>query len=409
MNLNLLSILKFSQINTPMLGMKLVSRNSKDIRKSIEANWKEYLSKYGNLFSSDSLSGSSPPSVFVGSYNYPKVGVGPMVPPIHGDTSLLDIPEKWIGKSLEEIVNFRLSLVRGIQKVSVLDSETRFIENLQEVAMSSRPTDSDLEFHKSTIPITTIDGESAPFGPIGEIKKVKFSGLSAQKSIEKAYYDRDLKAEDAILKLYNTGIDLSQIQKCFSIGMFGKKRKLVPTRWSITATDDIISNSLVLEILDYQLIDSCKVFSFNHLGNMFSVILFPHRWLFEMEEAWYDEQGQIGFGSDFEDARGINHPPAIAGAYFAAKLGVAEYLKQNKIQAAVLVLREIRPEYAIPVGVWQVREGVREAMKQKPFIASNLDEGLNHACKSLSISKLEWLSKGNLIIKMKQKSITDFF
>jgi DNA repair protein NreA len=384
-------------------------RSSKEIRKSIEENWKEYLSRYGNLFSSNSLSGSSPPSVFVGSYNYPKVGVGPMVPPIHGDTSLLDIPEKWIGKSLEEIVNFRLSLVRGIQKVSVIDSETRFIENLQEVAMSSRPTDSDIEFHKNTIPITTIDGESAPFGPIGEIKKVKFSGLSSQKTIEKAYYDRDMKAEDAILKLYNTGIDLSQIQKCFSIGMFGKKRKLVPTRWSITATDDIISKSLVSEILNYKLIDCCKVFSFNHLGNMFSVILFPHRWLFEMKEAWYDEQGQIGFGTDFEDARGIDHTPSIAGAYFAAKLAVAEYLSKNKIQAAILVLREIRPEYAIPVGVWQIREGIREAMKKKPFIASNLNEGLDHACKSLSIGKLEWLAKGELLKKMRQKSITEFF
>jgi len=139
-----------------------VSRSSKEIRKSIEANWREYLSRYGNLFSSNSLSGSSPPSVFVGTYNYPKVNVGPMVPPVHGDTSLLDIPERWLGKSLEEIVNFRLSLVRGIKKVSVLEPEGRFIENLQEVAMSSRPTDSDIEFHKNTVPITTIDGESAP-------------------------------------------------------------------------------------------------------------------------------------------------------------------------------------------------------------------------------------------------------
>ena len=386
-----------------------MSRSSKEIRKSIEANWREYLSRYGNLFSSNSLSGSSPPSVFVGTYNYPKVNVGPMVPPIHGDTSLLDIPERWLGKSLEEIVNFRLSLVRGIKKVSVLEPEGSFIENLQEVAMSSRPNEYDIEFNKNTVPITTIDGESAPFGPIGEIKKAKFSGSSAQKTIENAYYDKDLKAEDAVLKLYNTGIDLSQIQKCFSIGMFGKKRKLVPTRWSITATDDIISNSLVTEILNYQLIDCCKVFSFNHLGNMFSIILFPHRWLFEMEEAWYDEQGRIGFGSDYEDARGIDHPPAIAGAYFAAKLGVAEYLAKNKTQAAVLVLREIRPEYAIPVGVWQVREGIRAAMKEQPFIASSLDDGINHACKSMSISKLEWLAKGELFKKMKQKSITDFF
>jgi hypothetical protein len=386
-----------------------VSRTSKEIRKSIEENWKEYLSRYGNLFSSNSISGSSPPSVFVGTHNYPNVGVGPMLPPIHGDTSLLDIPERWLGKSLEEIVNFRLSLVRGIQKVSVFEPENRFIENLQEVAMSTRPTDFDIEFYKNTQPITTIDGESAPFGPMGEIKTARFSYSSAHRSIETAYYDKDLKAEDAILKLYHTGIDISQIQKCFSIGMFGKKRKLVPTRWSITATDDIISKSLVSEILDYQLIDCCKVFSFNHLGNMFSIILFPHRWLFEMEEAWYDDQGQIGFGTDFEDGRGIDHYPTIAGAYFAAKLGVAEYLLKNKIQAAVLVLREIRPDYAIPVGVWQVREGIRSAMKQKPFIVSNLDDGITHACKSMSISKLEWLAKGELFKKLKQKSITDFF
>lgn len=382
---------------------------SKEIRKTIEENWKEYLSKYGHLFSSNYLSGTSPPSVFVGSYNYPKVGVGPMVPPIHGDTSLLDIPEKWIGKTLEEIVNFRLNLIRGIQKIPVTETEGRYIENLQDVAMSSKPIDSDIEFHKNTIPVASIDSESAPFGPLGEIKKIKFSGSISEKSIEKVYYDKDLKAQDAVLNLYNSGIEISQIQKCFSIGMLGQKRRLVPTRWSITATDDIISNSLVSEILDFDLIDSCRVFTFNHLGNSFSVILFPHRWLFEMEEAWYTEQGRIGFGSDIEDARGIDHPPKIAGAYFAAKLGVAEYLAANQIQAAVLVLREIRPEYAVPVGVWQIREGIREAMKQRPFIADSLDEGIDYACKPLSISKSEWLAKGDLLKLIKQKSITEFF
>ena len=382
---------------------------SKEIRKTIEENWKEYLSKYGHLFSSNYLSGTSPPSVFVGSYNYPKVGVGPMVPPIHGDTSLLDIPEKWIGKTLEEIVNFRLNLIRGIQKIPVTETEGRYIENLQDVAMSSKPIDSDIEFHKNTIPVASIDSESAPFGPLGEIKKIKFSSTTSEKSIEKVYYDKDLKAQDAVLNLYNSGIEISQIQKCFSIGMLGQKRRLVPTRWSITATDDIISNSLVSEILDFDLIDSCRVFTFNHLGNSFSVILFPHRWLFEMEEAWYTEQGRIGFGSDIEDARGIDHPPKIAGAYFAAKLGVAEYLVANQIQAAVLVLREIRPEYAVPVGVWQIREGIREAMKQRPFIADSLDEGIDYACKPLSISKSEWLAKGDLLKLIKQKSITEFF
>ena len=385
-----------------------MSQNSQDIRKAIEAKWREYLSKYGNLFNSDNVSGSSPPSVFVGSYNYPKVFVGPMVPPIHGDTSLLDAPEKWLGKSLDEIVNYRLNLVRGIQKVPVSEPTGRFIENLQDVAMAAKPTDSDIEFTKATNPITSIDGESAPFGPIGEIKTAKFSNSSPEKQIEKVYYDRDLKASDAVLKLYNSGVEISKIQKCFSIGMMGHKRKLVPTRWSITATDDIISKSLVDEILHYPIIDVCKVFSFEHLGNIFSVILFPHRWIYEMIEAWFSN-GTLGFGSDYEDARGIDHPPAIAGAYFAAKLSVAEYLQKQKLQSGVLILREIRPEYAVPVGVWQIREGVRAAMKQKPTIVSSFDSAVDVACKKMSISKIEWFSKGHILSLMKQKTLSDYF
>ncbi len=384
-----------------------MSSNSQDIRRSILAKWYENLSKYGNLFSSDSISGTSPPSIFVGSYNYPKVSVGPMVPPIHGDTSLLDSPEKWAGKSLEEIVNFRLNLVRGIQKISVNATDGRYIENLQDVAMSSKPIDSDLEFYKSVSSIS-LDGESAPFGPIGEIKSAKFSSSSSTKSIEKIFYDKDLKSKDAILSLYNTGIDVSRIQKCLSIGMLGKERKLVPTKWSITATDDIISKSLTEEILDYSLIDSCKVFSYEHLGNLFSVVLFPHRWIYEMIEAWYSN-GILGFGSDHEDARGLDHPPSIAGAYFAAKLAIVEYLSKNKIQSGAIILREIRPEYSIPVGVWQIREGIRAAMKKKPFIADNFDHAITLASKMMSVSKSEWLSHADIGKLTRQKTISDFF
>ena len=385
-----------------------MSLNSRDIRTAIEAKWHESLSKYGHLFSSDSLSGTSPPSVFVGSYGYPKVSVGPMVPPIHGDTSILDSPEKWKGKSLEEIVNFRLNLIRGVKKIPNEQTDGRYIESLQEVTMSSKPTDSDLLFQKPTSPKVSLDGEGAPFGPVGEIKSAKFSGTSSVKSIEKIFYDKDLKAQDAVMTLYNSGIEISKIQKCFSIGMMGQKRKLVPTKWSITATDDIISKSLTGEVLDYGLIDSYKIFSYEHLGNSFSVVLFPHRWIYEMIEAWYSN-GILGFGSDHEDARGIHHPPAIAGAYFAAKLGVLEYLCGKKIQAGVIILREIRPEYAIPVGVWQVREGIREAMKQKPILSDNFDNALHLASQKMSVSKSEWLSHGNISTLMRQKTLSDFF
>ena len=217
-----------------------------------------------------------------------------------------------------------------------------------------------------------------------------------------------MKAQDAVLKLYNSGIEISKIQKCFSIGMLGQKRKLVPTKWSITATDDIISKSIVNEILENNLIDTCNIFSFEQLGNIFSVILFPHRWIFEMVEAWYSN-GILGFGSDYEDARGINHPPHIAGAYFAAKLAVSEYLSKNKIQAGVLIFREIRPEYAIPVGVWQIREGVREAMKQKPQIITKFNDALEIAATKTSVSKNEWVKNGNITNMMRQKTLLGYF
>ena len=382
--------------------------DSSDIRKGIQSRWEEYLSTHANLFTSDSLDGASPPSVFVGSYGYPKVSVGPMVPPMHGDTTLLDSPELWVGKSLEEIINFRLSLIRGIKNIPINEPNGRYIENLHEVAMSSRPIDSELQFYKNPKPVASIDGESAPFGPVGEVESAKFSSTSSDKSIQRAYYDHDLKAQDAVVSLYNRGIEISKIQKCFSVGMFGKKRKLVPTKWSITATDSIIAESLVSEILEFDLIDSCRVFSHDHLGNLFSVVLFPHRWLFENQEAWHTGNG-IGFGSDIEDAKGIDHPPVTAGAFFAAKLGVAEYLLEKKCQASALVLREIRPEYAVPVGVWQIREAIRSAMKNEPYIAKNFDDGVTFAAQRMSVSKSEWLSKGDMLSMLKQKSISDFF
>jgi len=379
-----------------------------DVRKGIETKWHEYLCKYGNLFSSDEISGSSPPSVFVGSYGYPKVGVGPMLPPVHGDTSILDIPERWVGKSLEEIVNFRLNLIRGVNKMSITQTEGRFIENLQEVAMSTGPIDSEIKFVKETSPVTSIDGQAPPFGPIGEIKNATFSPTSSNRLIERVFYDSDLGAGDAVMKLYNSGINISTIQKCFSIGMFGKSRKLVPTKWSITATDDIISKNIVKAILDYDILDSFSVFTFEHIGNSFAVVLFPHRWVFEMQEAWHNGNS-VGFGSDYENANGINHPPKIAGAYFAAKLGISEYLLKKKKQSGVIVFREIRPDYAVPVGVWQVREGIRQAMKTKPGIAESIEDAIHLATKSMSISENEWLSHGTMLKMLKQKSISDFF
>lgn len=384
-------------------------RTASEIRKVIESNWNEYLSKYANLFASNYVEGSSPPSVFVGSYGYPKVLVGPMVPPVHGNTLVMDMPESWLGKSLEDIVNYRLSLVRGIKAVPIREPHGRYIESLQDLAMSTQSTDSEVEFVKNTIPSMFVDGENAPFGPVGEIKNATFSNSSSDKNIQRFFYDKDILAQDAVLELYNRGIEVSKIQKCFSIGMFGKNRKLVPTKWSITATDDIISKSMIEQITSFSEIDSCRLFTYEHLGNVYSIIIFPSRWMFEMQEAWYDQDGNIGFGSDFEDTRGLSHYPETAGAHFASRLAVAEHLLATNVQAGVVVLREIRPEYAVPVGVWQVREGVRMALKQKPVIVHSFEQCLDLACQGMSVDKKEWLARSKLHKARNQKSIKDYF
>ena len=84
-------------------------------------------------------------------------------------------------------------------------------------------------------------------------------------------------------------------------------------------------------------------------------------------------------------------------------------MSEKKIQAGVVILREIRPEYAIPVGVWQVREGIREAMKQKPAISDTFDQALILASNKMSISKTEWLSHGKISQIIRQKTLSDFF
>ena len=74
-----------------------------------------------------------------------------MVPPVHGDTTILDMPEMWLGKSLEEIVNYRFSLVRGVSSVDIHNPSGKYVESLQELAMTSKPVESEITFEKAPI------------------------------------------------------------------------------------------------------------------------------------------------------------------------------------------------------------------------------------------------------------------
>jgi DNA repair protein NreA len=390
-----------------------------EIKKRLEEKWIQFLNTNSAKLSLETLSGASPPSVFVGRYGYPKVKVGPMVPPLHGDTTILDKPEMWLGKNIEDIVNYRLSLVRGVLDADIHTTAGKYIDSLQELAMASKSAESEATFGKK--PISDIqqekelglDTESPPFGPVAPLKNFKAYSLSVDQRLENVYYDKDLHAAEAVVDLYQKGVEVSRIHRVLSMGMLGlqKKRKLVPTRWSISATDDIISVNLIRAIYMYSTVDFFEVYKYSHLGNYYSIILIPDDvWSFEMQEAWFDNNGNLGIGVDFEDAKGLDHYPSIAGAYFAARLGVAEHLLKRRRKAAALVLREIHSDYVMPVGVWQIREGIREALREQKRQVESFEKALSFACMNLSVSKKEWIRNSKIYRDMKERMrITDFF
>jgi hypothetical protein len=325
----------------------------------------------------------------------------------------------WLGKSIEDIVNYRLSLVRGVSDIDIHTTSGKYIESLQEIAMTDKSAESEVTFEKR--PIINIeqekdlglDTESAPFGPVAPLKDFKTSSLSVDQRLEDAYYDKDLHAAEAIVDLYLKGVEVSRIPRALSMGMLGlqKKRRLVPTRWSISATDDIVSASLIGNIDSYTTLDFFEVHKYSHLGNYYTIILIPDdTWNFEMQEGWFDSNGNLGVGVDFEDAKGLDHYPSIAGAYFAARLAISEHLLQRRRKAAALVLREIHSDYVMPVGVWQIREGIREALRKEKRQFESFEKALSFACMYLSVSKKEWIKNSKIYRNMReQMRITDFF
>lgn len=105
----------------------IVLSSPAEIKKKLEENWIRFIKANSAKLSLGTIDGSSPPSIFVGRYGYPKVRIGPMIPPLHGDTTILDRNELWTGKSLEEIANYRLSLVLGTKNVNIHDISSRYL------------------------------------------------------------------------------------------------------------------------------------------------------------------------------------------------------------------------------------------------------------------------------------------
>ena len=379
-----------------------------------------YYLKSVPLMSSEEISGASPPSVFIGRIGYPNVYAGPLVPPVEGDTSMFDLPELWFGKSMDEIVAFRSMLIRGKQRVHVqkFSEAGKIIQGTRELALAIKPVDVELSLTKKPHGSIFLSDEIQPFGPSAPIRDLKISNTTWDQQIEKAYSDTDLKAAPAVLELYRKGVFETKIQRALSVGAFGieKNRRLVPTRWSITAVDDIISKNLMDQVRQSPEINEYRVYESQYLDNIFEVLMIPREWNYEAIEAWYpgtvwnpDGKQTVMFG-DWEGHDGRTTYAEIGGCYYAARLAVCELLVKERRQATVIVLREAHPGYIMPVGVWQVRENVKNAMRQKPLTFNTLNEALGRIATQFTIPLQSWIRESHLVRNaLFQKRITDFF
>jgi hypothetical protein len=365
------------------------------------------------------IGGSSPPSIFIGRYGYPKVSIGPMIPPIMGDTSIIDTPELWLDKSIDDIVDFRSLLVRGKYNVNVFDVENKnkIVEYTRELALSKNSVFTEAIFEKKPRGNILFYDEVQPHGPSAPLKKFDITNTKYDQCMEKAFYDTDLKSKKAVLNLYKNGVKISKIQRGFSVGAFGVKkyRKFVPTRWSITAVDSLIGKEMIKKTKNYPFINEHRIYYLNQFDNRWIIIMLPNEWEFELIEAWYPNTTWNPYGrgitifNSYEFYNGRNTYAEIGGCYYAARLAVNELLNKEKRQAGIVILREAHPGYVMPIGVWNVRESVRESLRQNYQKFETINEALKVTSRLLDIPIDRWI-KNSAILKNRlyQKRIDDF-
>ncbi|MFH1579445.1 MAG: Nre family DNA repair protein [Thermoplasmatota archaeon] len=364
-------------------------------------------SKVRERIDKTTLDGSCPPSVFVGRIGYPDVAIGPMIPPYHGDTSLMDTPERWVGLPIDDIIDFRSNLVRGMHRVDVHDVENtdKLVARTRDLALARNPPEVVAEFQRKPQGRMTVDDDVQPFGPSAPLSKFEVSNFRFDNRLEKAFFDTDLRAGEAVVSLYKDGTLLSQIQRAFSVGAFGvgKRRKFVPTRWSITAVDSNLGLHMLETTKTFQLIDEYRVYETMSLDNRWAILMMPTSWRYELIEAWYPNTAwnphsdKIAIMSDWEFFDGRTTYASIGGCYYAARLAVNELLQRERRQAGVSIMREAHPGYILPVGVWNVRENVRSALRTSPKRFATLKDALTHISTIMDIPISRWIRNSSIL------------
>jgi len=367
--------------------------------------------------SGSEVDGSSPPSVFVGREGYPHVRLYPSTPPIRGDTSSYEDPSKWIYMDLEEFLALRLSLVRGYKVFWVGDAlnPPRELEDIVALSISPAPVDVEMHLEKSPRGGVVLSDISPPIGPSAPLKRIKFSSMKPpERVVEKVYYDRDLAAWEAVSILYWGGVDVHRISRILSVGALGRRRRLVPTRWAITAVDKMVSDELLKKVKSYRPLNNILLFKRHVDRNLFIAVMVPHSWAFEWGEAWYPGTTWNKWGSepwvevDYEGYQGRRDYPGIGGCYYASRLATLEALNSMRRQAAVITWREIYEGFNLPVGVWYVRENMRAMYMSEPEVYDSIGGVLKRVGELMRTPVREFLARSGVYAILSSRKILDY-
>ena len=321
---------------------------------------------------------------FVGRYGYPSINIGILAPPEEtDDTWLYDAPKYWAVNNFQipKIVDFRSSLINSRNIINVRQ-RNKFLELNQEVSMASKPVDVDINLKEKPHFRMNYDNYMAPTGPYAELKKAKLTeNPKIHTKVQKVHYDTDLKANQALIYLYENKFDENFLSRILSVGNvgIGKNRKLVPTRWSITATDDTLGKHLINKIKKFNEINYSAFFC-GYLGNYYLILCFPEVWSYELFEMHVSNPKH--FMTDYEPYEGRKYyADNTAGGYYTVRLAALEKLNEMKKQGSVLALRFITGDYTLPLGVWVTREAARKSMESKSTEFSSKELMLEYAKK----------------------------
>ncbi len=377
--------------------------------------------KVKNSLGKEDFYGSSP-TPFVGRFGYPNINVGILsLQEKTEDAWLYDAPKHWSVQNfnIQRIANLRSELINSRFKADIKD-RTKLLEISREIGMAAKPVDVEINLDAKPKFRLSTDPYTAPMGPNAKLKKAEItSNPKIPHKVDKVVSDIDMKATDAISYLYDNEFDENFLTKLLSIGTLGvnKSRKLVPTRWSITAIDDAIAKKLMPKVHQFPEMDYTAFFG-SYLGNYYLILSFPEPWSYELFETYlpkvsWNTSSEIQYMTDYEGYNGRkDYAENCAGGYYSVRMAILEKMCQMKKQASVLVLRFITGEYAMPLGVWVTREAARKALESSIQFASK--ELMIKYAKSLMKKKfnfdLDKLLNQSILLKniRTQKKLTSF-